>query len=288
MDAAHLPSQGLPAQTAPGKSPPPNLSVVRPDRVGLGARAGVASERADLSPPGRAVWLGRVHLLSVAGLSAFVVAIVALHGLRADLDPAEHTISEYSLGSYGWLMRAAFSALGVGALATGASFCLGDGPSGRWRHVGPLLLAGTAVGSFLDAGFNTDHLGVPETVDGSVHSVGTAMLVLALPVAAFVFGSHFIRNSTSTLKARLLPILAAAQLGAIVLFEMSPLTLRGWAERLVTVLVVATLGLLQVLSRTGELAGPPREAAQRSSTGTLSSVSPQLRHAPMPHGATQP
>jgi hypothetical protein len=203
------------------------------------------------------------------------------------LNPAEHTISEYSLGSYGWLMRAAFLALGVGALATAASFRISGAASG-WRHVGPLLLVGTAAGSFLDTGFNTDHLRVPETVDGTVHSVGTAILVLALPGAAFVFGSDFVRKSGSTLKARLLLILAAFQLGAIVLFEMSPVTMRGWAERLVTVLAVATLGLLQVLSRTNERVGRPRTAAPQSPTGALSSVFRRPRQTTLPHGATRP
>jgi hypothetical protein len=267
MDAAQLPPQGLTEQTAPGKSPPPNLLLVRPDRGVLGSRACIEPEPADLLPPVRAFWLGRAHLLSVVGLSAFVVAISVLHGVRADLNPAEHTISEYSLGSYGWLMRAAFSALAVGALATAASFLLGRGPSGKWQLVGPLLLAAAAVGSLLDAAFNTDLVGVPETLHGTVHGVGTAVLVFALPGAAFVFGSDFVRNSTSTLTARLVLVVAAAQLGAIVLFVMSPMTTRGWAERLGTVLAVVSLGLLQVLSRTNERAGRTWTAARHSSAG---------------------
>jgi len=274
MDAAHLPPQGLTEQTAPGQSPPPNLLLVRPDRGVLGSLDGIEPEPAELSPPVRAVWLGRVHLLSIVGLSAYVVAILVLHGVRADLNPADHTISEYSLGSYGWLMRTAFLALAVAALATAASFLLSRGPSGKWRLIGPLLLAGAAVGSLLDAAFNTDHLGVPETVHGTVHGVGTAVLVFALPAAAFVFGSEFVRNSTSTLTARLVLVVAAAQLGAIVLFEMSPMTTRGWAERLGAVLAVVSLGLLQVLSRTNGRAGRTWTAAQHSSADPASSLSP--------------
>ena len=87
---------------------------------------------------------------------------------------------------------------------------------------------------------------------------------MALPGAAFVFGSDYVRNSISTPKARLLLVLGAAQLGAIVLFEMSPTSLRGWTERLVTVLVVASLGLLQVLSRTNAQTGQPRTVVHGS------------------------
>jgi hypothetical protein len=221
----------------------------------------------------RTFWLKWLHLASFAGLSVFVVAILALHGLQANLNPAEHTISEYSLGSYGWLMRVAFLALGVGTLTTAASLRLSWGSSG-WRRIGLLLLAAMAIGLFLDARFNTDHLRVPETFDGTIHSVGTWILALALPGAAFVLGFDFLRNSISTLKARLLLILAAAQVGAIVLFEMSPTTLRGWAERLVTVLAVATLGCLQSLSRTRAQADQPRTVAHNYRGGPVFGLSP--------------
>jgi hypothetical protein len=273
MYAVHFQSQGLPEQTASGEPPLPHLHIARPHRVEGGSSTGVEPELADLSPPVGAFWLGPLHLVSFAGLSVFVVAILALHGLRANLSPAEHTISEYSLSSYGWLMRAAFLALGVGTLTTAASLRLSFGPSGR-RRIGLVMLAGMALGLFLDTGFNTDRLRVPETVDGTIHSVGTWILALALPGAAFVFGSDFVRNSISTLKARLLLILGTAQLGAIVLFEMSPTTVRGWTERLVIVLAVATLGLLQVLSRPNAQAGRSRTVAYSYRGGPVFGLSP--------------
>ncbi len=261
MDGVHLQSQGLPDQTTSAKPPLPHLLVVRPHLPEGGNSAGVATWLTDRSPPVRVPWLGRLQLVSLAGLSAFVAAVLALHGLRPDLSPAEHTISEYSLGSYGWLMRAAFVALGVGTLTTAASLWLSFGPSGRCR-TGVFLLAGMATGLFLDAAFNTDHLRVPETFDGTIHSVGTWILALALPGAAFALGSDFCRNSVTTLSARLLPILATAELGGIVLFQMSPTTVRGWAERFVIVMAVATLASLQVLSRANAPAGRPQAVAQ--------------------------
>jgi hypothetical protein len=273
MDAVHLQSQGLPEQTARGRPTLPRLLVVRPHRVERGGSAGVAPELSDLSPPVRAFWLGRLHLVSFAGLLAFVVAVLALHGLRPDLKPGEHTISEYSLGSYGLLMRAAFLALAVGTLATAASLRLSCGPS-AWCRIGLLVLAGMAIGLFLDAGFNTDHLRVPETLDGTIHSVGTWILALTLPGAAFVLGSDFVRSSISAPLARLLLILGVAQLGAIVLFEMSPTTMRGWAERSVTALAVGTLGLLQVLSRTNARSGRLQTVAHEYRGGAVFGLSP--------------
>ena len=283
MDSVYLPSQDLPEQTHQGKPSRPHLLVVRPHRLRRGGAAGVAPGTTDRFRDVRAVWLGRMQLVGVAGISAFVVAVLALHGIRANLNPAEHTISEYSLGSYGWLMRAAFVVLGLGMLATAVSLGLRFPPSGAWRRVAPVLVAAAAIGALLDAGFNTDHLGVPETGEGTVHGVGTAVLVLALPVAALVLGSDIVRTPSLAAKASVLLILGAAQLGAIVLFDQSPLTWRGWSERLVSVLAIATLGLMQVLSRTNERAGPPRTVARQSLSEDRSSDVRSSRRPTKPH-----
>ncbi len=105
--------------------------LVRPDVPGVGGStqsarddgrqfvefrsvSGAAPEHLDLSTPVRAFWLGGLHVMGFAGLSVFVLAVLALHGLQANLNPVQHTISEYSLGRYGWLMRAAFLALAGG------------------------------------------------------------------------------------------------------------------------------------------------------------------------------
>lgn len=208
---------------------------------------GAASPPREVCSLRTAAWFRPLRFVGAAGLSGFVLAILVLHGVRPNLDPAQHTISEYALGSYGWLMRVAFFALGVGTLATVVSLRAILEPS-LWCRVGLVVLAGMALGLFLDGVYNTDHLRVPATFDGTIHGVGTWILALTLPGAALILGSYLARTSTWRLKARALQALGAAQLGAIVVFEMSPDTYRGTAERLVTVLAVATLALLQSLS----------------------------------------
>ena len=204
-----------------------------------------ARPRALCRPP-EAAWIRPSRLVGVAGLSGFVLAILVLHGLRPNLDPAQHTISEYALGSYGWLMRAAFFALGVGTLATVVFLRAILEPS-PWRSAGLVVLAGMAIGLFLDGIYNTDRLRVPATFDGTIHGIGTWILALTLPGAALILGFQLARTSIWRLKARTLQALGAAQLAAIVVFEMSPDSHRGTAERLVTVLAVATLALLHSL-----------------------------------------
>jgi hypothetical protein len=193
----------------------------------------------------RSTWLALTHVLGVGGIAAFVAAVVALHGLRADLNPSEHTISEYSLGNYGWLMRAAFGAFGLGVLATAVSLRLIFERS-IWRGVGLMLLVATAAGLFLDAGYNTDRLGVAETFDGAIHGDGMFILCLTLPAVACVLGSCFVRCGT-TVRAKVLLALGPTDLMAILAFEISPTGYRGLTERIAIGLGVLICTLVQSL-----------------------------------------
>lgn len=40
-------------------------------------------------------------------------AVLALHVLRPDLEPASHRLSEYAIGPWGWLTTSVFAALAV-------------------------------------------------------------------------------------------------------------------------------------------------------------------------------
>ena len=197
-----------------------------------------------------------IHRVSFSGLAIFAAAVLALHGLRTGLNPAEHTVSEYSLGSWGWLMRGAFGALGIGVLAIALSLQVTMERS-SWRRLGLLLVVGTAIGLFLDAGYNTDHPRVAETPAGTVHGFGMLLICITLPAAAFVLGLGLIRGSRLAIRARWVLVLGAADLVSILGFEMSPTTSRGLTERLAVAFAVATLALLRSLALS-----PVRENAE--------------------------
>ena len=207
----------------------------------------------------RSYWFRFNRGMSIAGLTAFVATVLALHGLGGDLNPAEHTISEYSLGAYGWLMRAAFAALGLGVLATAESLRLRFELSSSWR-VGLSLLVFAAVGLFLDAGYNTDHPRVPETPDGTIHGVGMLIVCLTLPAASYLLGSARAGHPAAP-GARWLRSLAAGQVIAILGFELGPASWRGLIERIAIAMAIAALALLQSAARSP--AGPPGMSSRR-------------------------
>jgi hypothetical protein len=183
------------------------------------------------------------------------VAVLALHGLRGSLNPVDHTISDYSLGRYGWLMRAAFASLGTGVLGTAVILHLTSTPT-LWRRMGLLLLTFTAVGLFLDSAYNTDHPHIAETADGTVHGVGMLIICLTLPAASFILGSDFLQDLFAAPRARWLQVLGLAQLIAILGFEMSPTTSRGLTERVAVALALATLFVLRSLARKPDQGDP--------------------------------
>ena len=49
--------------------------------------------------------------LSLASLTWFTLALLALHALRPDYHPGNHMISDYAVGPHGWIMTTAFLAL---------------------------------------------------------------------------------------------------------------------------------------------------------------------------------
>ena len=48
--------------------------------------------------------------LSVVASATAIIALLALHALRADLPPATHMISAYAVGRHGWVMTLCFYA----------------------------------------------------------------------------------------------------------------------------------------------------------------------------------
>jgi hypothetical protein len=193
-------------------------------------------------------WVRWMSLCGVAGLATFVAIVLALHGLRSDLNPAQHTISEYSWGRDGWLMRGAFAALGLGVLTTAADLRLRFAFSPWWRG-GIVLLVGTALGLFLDAAYNTDHPGLAETAGGRMHGIGMLLVSLTLPAACVVLGSALLHVPGARWRARWIQVLGTVQVIAILGFEFSPTVSRGLVERMAVALAVAGLALMQSVAR---------------------------------------
>lgn len=142
---------------------------------------------------------------SRVAVALFHVLLFAVIGLRPDVDPYWHTISEFAIGPWGWLMQLAFltAALSYGLLAVAL-----------WRrvtttrgHVGLALLVVCAL-ALIGAGlFVTDPLDTPPealTTRGTLHAVGSVVQLVVLPVAALLLNLSLARGSRGATRALLL------------------------------------------------------------------------------------
>src|SRR5215831_5744477 len=121
---------------------------------------------------------------SLAATALAVVLMALLHALEPEFDPSWRTLSEYSLGRYGALMRVAFLAMGTGVIAAAVAL---------WRVTGPwsLGLVVVAIGPLGAAFVDTDPVTTPRAQmsrRSNVHAALGALFFLGFPMAATVAG----------------------------------------------------------------------------------------------------
>jgi hypothetical protein len=61
---------------------------------------------------------GSAARVSVTSATAFLALLALLHLVRPELDPSWRMVSEYAIGSYGWLMVLAFFSLSLSCLSS--------------------------------------------------------------------------------------------------------------------------------------------------------------------------
>ena len=125
-----------------------------------------------------------VALLALVGLAVKFLSIAALHFLRPDVNPVLEPISNYGVGSYGFLLTVADigSALATFALVVG--LYLGMAPSG-WSYVGLFLLGLYGLSELLAGIFPIDVGGEATTV-GRIHNIVGNISFFCFPIAAIL------------------------------------------------------------------------------------------------------
>jgi len=191
-----------------------------------------------------------VRLLGAIGVAAvayFVATFVVLHFVQWELNPAEHFISEYALGRFGWLVTLAFFVVGVGTLGLAR---------GLHRSFEPGELVATPVALMAIAGISFIVLGIfkidPLLEDGTtaytpagiVHLLAGLVLFLSLIIGAFILRGVFAGDARwwgleeATLRFALGMVVAPVVMVAV------PQQTVGLAQRAVVAIMVAWLAVL--------------------------------------------
>jgi len=201
--------------------------------------------------------------LAAAALACFGAAaggLLLMHALRPDYQVASHMISDYAVGSFGWVMATVFVLWSAGIALLTSALLLAE-PSRPTRKLGALLLGITSVGLLVSAAYRTDLPGLPDTHEGNVHAisffVNIVCMLAAIPLLSFGFGP------TSRLRS-FRPAALALAFAVVLAFVLQFFTLRkgmpyGLTNRLFVVVLLAWLACTAARLR-GLPVGADREA----------------------------
>lgn len=133
--------------------------------------------------------------VSMTAIILYQLISIVLIFLRPDLAPSWHTISEWAIGPYGWMMATAFliSAVSYAALL----LMLKSQVHGVLGRVGFGILLICMIGAAGVGLFTTDPMPLPHPLStrGTLHVIfGTAQLVL-LPFAALLININLVRRN---------------------------------------------------------------------------------------------
>lgn len=158
--------------------------------------------------------------LAIAALVTYQLLLVALIFIRPDLDPYWHTISEWAIGPYGWIMSMGFmiSSLGYAALF----IAIRSQVRGVIGYIGLGLLFVCVIGAFGVGAFTTDPFDVEKlSTTGILHIIFGTSQAMLLPFAALLMSLSLAFKNQEWRSARrallisgVLPLLAFA--GSIV------------------------------------------------------------------------
>lgn len=125
--------------------------------------------------------------ISLIGVGTFMVGVLLLHLLKRDLNPTQHFISEYALGSFGWIQTIDFLAVGVGTIALALTLRRVVKNPGR---IAPILIGCFGVSAVLVAFVQIDGP-QPITTEGQAHEMISAIGFVLLITGMFVIARKF-------------------------------------------------------------------------------------------------
>ncbi len=124
-------------------------------------------------------------LVAIVGLGLFAFAVMALHFLRPDYNPATRFVSEYALGNHGWFMKLAFFALAFGSTALVVALRRSTARPAA-STAGFVCLGLWALCVFVAGIVDTDLLGAPDTVQGAIHGLASLVAFVSLILSSFL------------------------------------------------------------------------------------------------------
>ena len=220
------------------------------------ARAGIANRRS------LNTFNQRGALIAYYSAAGALILIAILHGVKNELAPAAHMVSEYAIGQNGWIMQLSFFAWSLSCISLG--FTIRPHLKTRGGKIGLVLLFIAGIALIMGGVFVIDspyaEIQQP-TPHGSLHGL-SAMIGLPGQAIAGLLISYSLRHNPDWVHARK-PVILFAHLTWISLIMMFASTFImmgqsngkfngstgiGWFNRLLILIYCAWLMILAAKS----------------------------------------
>ena len=187
--------------------------------------------------------------LTILFSAAFLIILSLLHLLKPELDPSWRMISEYEIGTHGWMMRLAFCCWGLSTFSL--VFAIWPACTTRSGKIGRTWLVLIGIALFGAGIFATN--AITDTTISTVdilHKVCGALVILTFPIASSLSITSLIKNEKwSTYQRPLILIEILVWLGMCAFFgsiiaaraahpgvgRVGPEIWSGWPNRLMVI-----------------------------------------------------
>jgi len=155
-----------------------------------------------LGPPTSEPISSTAAWVAIVAIVFYQILLIVLPFLRPELDPSWHTISEWAIGRYGWMMSGGFV---ISSASYAALFMmLRPQLGGVMGRIGLGILLISVIGAFGVGVCTTDPMPIrpPLSTRGMLHVIfGTSQLVL-LPFAALLINLSLARKNETWARSR--------------------------------------------------------------------------------------
>jgi hypothetical protein len=175
-------------------------------------------------------------MVSILATAYFLTAAVGAHIVNTQYNFFSDYISDYAVGSFGWIYGSAFLASCLGCLALATSLALVV-PSEALSKTGAVLLAIVGITFVIDYAFPTDILppgASPTTTVGAIHLVDALVGWVLFTIGAILISARLRRDAYWKTWQPILTILAwlsVLLLVVLVLVVVSKAPIGGLAEK---------------------------------------------------------
>jgi hypothetical protein len=170
--------------------------------------------------------------VSIGGILLFIAVFLLLHLLSPEFNPATRFISEYALGTYGYLLTLGFVALGLGSIFLVMVLLQVESTHGIAWKTGLLLLSLWGLGVIADGFFPIDQGVEPVTMSGEIHLMAAMIAFLSLMISSLLLSLQFLKKPSFQKIARPSLIIVALIFILFIWGNIADAAIQGLTQRL--------------------------------------------------------